>query len=124
MEITETDIPVFGMVKDDKHRTRGLLSSKGEIGLNPTGEFFRMITRIQDEVHRTAISYHRNLHEKIKSELDNIKGVGEVRKKALLSHFKSIENIKNAKLKELLEVKGMDKKSAGNVIKYFKNQKS
>ena len=124
MEITETDIPVFGMVKDDKHKTRGLLSSKGEIGLNPTGEFFRMITRIQDEVHRTAISYHRNLHEKISSELDNIKGIGEVRKKALLSHFKSIENIKNAKLKELLEVKGMDKKSAGNVIKYFKNQKS
>lgn len=123
LEMTDTDIPVFGMVKDDKHKTRTLLSTKGEIGLNPMSEFFHMITRIQDEVHRTAISYHRKLHEKISSELDNIKGIGDVRKRELLAHFKSVENIKSASLDELMMVKGMDKKASVSVIEYFKNDK-
>ncbi|MBQ3038532.1 MAG: excinuclease ABC subunit C, partial [Clostridia bacterium] len=122
LEMTETDIPVFGMVKDDRHRTRGLLSSKGEIGLNPTGAFFHMITRIQDEVHRTAISYHHSLHEKITSELDNIPGVGEKRRIALLTKFKSVENIKNATLEELCEVDAMDKKTAQTVYDYFRQK--
>ena len=120
LQMTETDIPVFGMVKDDKHRTRGLVSSAGQIGMSPTGAFFHMITRIQDEVHRTAIEYHRSLHNKITSELDHIKGVGEKRKKALLKEFKSIENIKNAGVEDLTKVDGMDKKTAENIYNYFK----
>ncbi len=120
LEMTETKIPVFGMVKDDKHRTRALLSSNGEIGLNPTDPFFHFITRIQDEVHRTAISYHRTLHQKIHSELDNITGIGKARRNALLSHFKSIDNIKKATLSELLEVKEMNQKSAESVYNYFR----
>lgn len=119
MEMTETEIPVFGMVKDDKHRTRALLSPDGEIGINPTGTFFRLITQIQDEVHRTAIGYHRRLREKIVSELDMIEGVGEVRRNALLEHFKSVENIKNASLSELCSVRGMNKRSAQSVYDYF-----
>lgn len=122
LQMTDTDIPVFGMVKDDRHRTRGLLSSKGEIGLNPTSAFFHMITRMQDEVHRTAISYHRNLHEKIRSELDNIVGIGAKRRTELLAHFKSIDNIKKATAEELMNVKGMDRKAAESVINYFKNK--
>ncbi len=120
LEMTDTQIPVFGMVKDDKHRTRGLLSSKGEIGLNPTGAFFHMITRMQDEVHRTAITYHRNLHDKITSELDNIPGIGEKRRTALLTELKSIDNIKKATVEELMNVKGMDRKSSENIFEYFR----
>ena len=123
LEMTDTKIPVFGMVKDDKHHTRGLLSSSGGIGLKPTGTLFNLITRIQDEVHRTAISYHRTLREKITSELDNIKGIGDARKKALLKAFNSIENIKNATTEELLAVEGMNKTAASAVSEYFKNNR-
>lgn len=122
LDATETDIPVFGMVKDDKHKTRGLVSLDGEIGINPTGAFFHMITHIQDEVHRTAITYHRNLRNKIESELDNINGIGKARRNALFSEFKSIDGIKNATLDELMQVKGMNKKSAEAVYEYFKNK--
>ncbi len=121
LEITETQIPVFGMVKDDKHRTRALLSSDGEIGISPTGAFFHLITRIQDEVHRTAIGYHRSLHQKIHSELDDISGIGENRRNALLTHFKSVENIKKASISELESVGGMNKKAAKSVYDYFNN---
>ena len=110
------------MVKDDKHKTRGLVSLDGEIGINPTGAFFHMITHIQDEVHRTAITYHRNLRNKIESELDNINGIGKARRNALFSEFKSIDGIKNATLDELMQVKGMNKKSAEAVYEYFKNK--
>ncbi len=120
LEMTETSIPVFGMVKDDKHRTKALLTSNGEIGLNPTDSFFHLITRIQDEVHRTAIGYHRLLHNKIQSELDEIEGIGESRRNALLEHFKSVENIKKATISELSEVRGMTKKTAENVYNYFR----
>lgn len=120
LEMTETEIPVFGMVKDDKHRTRALRSPDGEIGITPTSSFFHLITRIQDEVHRTAIGYHRALHQKISSELDAISGIGETRRNALLSHFKSVENIKNATLAELENVVGMNKKAAKSVYNYFK----
>lgn len=122
LEQTEIDIPAFGMVKDNKHRTRGLVSKNGEIGI--PAAVFNFITRIQDEVHRTAISYHRSLHknESIKSELENIKGIGEVRRKALLSHFKTMEAISHAAKEELEAVKGMDKKSAEAVWNYFNKE--
>lgn len=122
LEQTEIDIPTFGMVKDNKHRTRGLVSKNGEIGI--PAAVFNFITRIQDEVHRTAISYHRSLHknESIKSELENIKGIGEVRRKALLSHFKTMEAISHAAKEELEAVKGMDKKSAEAVWNYFNKE--
>lgn len=120
----DTDIPTFGMVKDNKHRTRGLVSEDGEIGISAISSVFKFVTRIQDEVHRTAISYHRSLHNKtnVKSELDNIKGIGDVRKKSLLSHFKSIEAIARANEDELSSVKGMDKKAARAVWEYFNKE--
>ncbi len=118
--MTDTDIPVFGMVKDDKHRTRGLVTSDGEIGINQTGAFFHMITRIQDEVHRTAITYHRDLRNKIESELDAVEGIGKTRRNALLAAFKSIDGIKNATAEELAEVDGMSKRAAEAVFNYFR----
>lgn len=120
LEATETDIPVFGMVKDDHHRTRGLIGEDGEIELNPTGTVFKFITSVQDEVHDFAIGYFRKLHGKnaLKSELDEISGIGEKKRIKLISHFKSISNIKKAELSELLEV--LDKKSAKNVYEYFR----
>ncbi len=117
LEMTEHDIALFGMVKNDKHRTNALLSKDGEIALNPMGSVFKFITRIQDEVHRSAISYHRKLRGKIESELDNIQGIGEKRRKALLSHFGSVEKIKQAQIDELSGV--VDKKSAQNIYNYF-----
>lgn len=119
MDMMECSIPVFGMVKDNKHRTRGLVSSAGEVEINPTGALFKLITFIQDEVHRTAIIYHRKLHTKIDSELDKIQGIGEKRRNALLTIFKSIDKIRKADVDELMKVDGMDRKSAQNVYDYF-----
>ncbi len=116
----DIDAPTFGMVKDDRHRTRGLISKNGEIALNPTSSVFRLITQIQDEVHDTAIAYHRKLRGRIESELDKIDGIGEKRRKALLTTFKSIDKIKEADMDALMGVKGMDKKSARNVYDYFR----
>ncbi len=123
MEAIDTDIPVFGMVKDSKHRTRGLLSQNGEIELSPLDSVFKFITKVQDEVHRSAITYHRKLRSKnlTKSELDNISGVGEVKKAKLISHFGSVENVKNASFEELLAI--LDKKTATAVTEYFKEKK-
>ncbi|MBQ8300689.1 MAG: excinuclease ABC subunit UvrC [Clostridia bacterium] len=120
LEMIETDIPVFGMVKNDKHRTRGLISKAGEIELSATSPVFKLITHIQDEVHNTAISYHRKLHGKIDSELDKITGIGEKRRKALLTTFKTIDKIKEATVDELMNVKEMDRKSAESVYNYFR----
>lgn len=117
LDMTEHNIPVFGMVKNDKHKTSALLSADGEIALNPMGSVFKFITRIQDEVHNSAISYHRKLHSKIESELDNIKGIGEKRRKALLSYFGSVEKIKAADIDKLLEV--VDRRSAENIYNHF-----
>jgi len=91
----------------------------GEVSLLPTDSIFKLITNIQDEVHRCAITYHRNKRSEAlkKSELDEIKGVGKVKKAALLKHFKSIENIKKAGIGELLSV--LDKKTANSVYEYF-----
>ncbi|MEG0641319.1 MAG: excinuclease ABC subunit UvrC, partial [Clostridium sp.] len=117
------DIPVCGMVKDSKHRTRGLIYENTEINILKDCNAFKLITRIQDEVHRTAITYHRSLRSKALtvSELDNISGIGDKRKKVLLTHFKDIENIKKARIEDILEVKGMNKLIAQNIINYFSN---
>ncbi|MCR4692815.1 MAG: excinuclease ABC subunit UvrC [Firmicutes bacterium] len=123
METMDLEIPVFGMVKDNRHRTRGLLSKDGEISLLPTDLIFKFITNVQDEVHRAAIGYHRKKRSEhlTKSELDGIKGVGKVKKGKLLSYFKSVENIKNADLDALINV--VDKSTAKNIYEYFnKNQ--
>lgn len=121
LEMMDIDIPVFGMVKNDKHRTRGLIGKAGEIEISATSPVFKLITNIQDEVHNTAIEYHRKLHNKITSELDKIPGIGEKRRKTLLTEFGSVDKIKVASFDELLKVKGMDKKSAQSVFDYFRN---
>lgn len=109
------------MVKDDKHRTRGLVGLNGEIDVAMHKGVFHFITRIQDEVHRTAITYHRKLHrqESVKSELDAIPNIGPKRRNILLAAFKSLDNIKAASAEELAQVKGMDKRSAAQVYAYF-----
>lgn len=114
------EIPAFGMVKDVRHRTRGLVSDKGEIELSPTGSVFKLITAIQDEAHRSAITHHRKQHgaAMTKSELDGIKGVGEKRKTALLRHFKSIDAIKAASVEELC-AGGVDRATAENIRKHY-----
>lgn len=119
METIDVDLPVFGMVKDNRHRTRGLLSKDGEISLLPTDSIFKFITNVQDEVHRAAIGYHRSKRSEAlrKSELDEIKGIGKVKKSKLLGHFKSLENIKNADFNELIKI--VDEKTAKNIKDYF-----
>lgn len=116
------EIPLWGMYKDDKHRTKGLISQEKEIELDRTSNLYRFVASIQEEVHNYAISYHRSLRNKFltKSELDDIQGIGEKRKKALLSHFKDIEAIKKATFEELLEVEGMNKTSSESVYNYFR----
>lgn len=118
------DIPVCGMVKDDSHRTRGLVYENSEIVLAKSSPAFKLISRIQDEAHRFAIGYHRELMNKqmIKSVLDTAPGIGPVRKKNLLIHFGSIENIKNAELESLSEVEGMNKKAAQELYEYFRKR--
>lgn len=112
------DIKIFGMVKNDKHQTRALMDEdRNEIEISEN--LFKLITLFQDTVHDTAISYHRKLRDKSisKSELDDIKGIGEAKKKALLKHFGSVEKIKNASIEELMEVKGINEKLAKEIIK-------
>jgi len=119
------EIPLWGMYKDDKHRTKGLISQEKQIELDKTSNLYRFVASIQEEVHNYAITYHRSLRNKslTKSELDDIQGIGEKRKKALLNHFKDIEAIKKATFEELLEVEGMNKASSESVYKYFKKGK-
>lgn len=115
------NILVCGMVKDDRHRTRGLYFENQEMPLDTHSEGFRLVTRIQDEAHRFAIEYHKKLRwdRQIKSVLDEIPGIGETRRKALLTKFKSIEKIKEATLEELADTEGMNKKAADAVYYYF-----
>ncbi len=123
IEMMSAEIPAFGMVKDDKHRTRALVSTDGEISISPTGSVFKLITAIQDEAHRSAITHHRNKRAKNvrRSELDNIRGIGDKRKKMLLSHFKSVKVIKEADF-DMLVSAGLDRKSAQSIIEYFHNK--
>jgi excinuclease ABC subunit C len=114
-------IPVCGMVKDDNHRTRGLYFNNEELPISRDSECFKLITRIQDEAHRFAIEFHRQLRSKgqVHSILDDIPGVGPARRKALMKHFKSIEEIKNAGVDELKEIPSMNEKAALEVYKFF-----
>ena len=120
------NIPVCGMVKDDFHRTRGLYFNNQEIPIDKDGEGFRLITRIQDEAHRFAIEYHRSLRGKgqVHSILDDIQGVGPTRRKALMKHFSSIEEIREASVETLKEVPSMDQKTAESVYAFFRENKN
>lgn len=110
-------IPVFGMVKNDKHQTRALMDENRK-ELEISQNLMNLITKFQDTVHDTAITYHRKLRDKqiTKSELDEITGIGEVKKKALLKHFGSVEKIKKATLEELMQVKGITRKIADEIM--------
>lgn len=115
------DIPVCGLVKDDKHQTRGIIYNNNELIINKGSNLMQLIRRIQDEVHRFAITYHRSLRDKrtLHSVLDDIPYVGEKRRRALLVKFGSIDNIKKASMQELLETQSIDKKSAEIIYNYF-----
>ncbi len=117
----DINIPVCGMVKDDKHRTRGLIYNGREIDLPKGSKVFRLISAIQEEAHRFAISYHKSLRSKttVKSALDDIPGIGPARRKALLKSFGSLKNIKKASLEELEKVQGMNRKVAEVVYNFF-----
>ena len=123
MEMIDNNTPVFGMVKNNKHRTRALVGVDGEVDISAAPPVFKLITRIQDEVHDTAISYFRKVHNKIDSELTKISGIGEKRRLALLTKYGNIDKIKEAQVDELMEVESMDQKSAENVYNYFRNKK-
>jgi excinuclease ABC subunit C len=115
------NIPVCGMVKDDNHRTRGLYFNNEELPIDTRSEGFKLITRIQDEAHRFAIEYHRSLRSKaqVKSSLDDIPGVGPARRKALMRNFKSIEDIRNATVEELMSVPDIPENVAGQIYAFF-----
>lgn len=115
-------VAVCGMIKDDRHRTRGIIYRGKEISMPYSSEGFKLLTRIQDEVHRFAIEYHRSLRSKkqIHSVLDDIKGIGSVRRKALMRHFGDIDNIMKASEEELAQADGMDKRSAKAVYEFFR----
>lgn len=119
-------IPVCGMVKDDRHRTRGLLFHDREIPMDTHGQAFHLITRIQDETHRFVIEYHKQIRRKtqVHSVLDDIPTIGDVRRKALMRHFNSLEDIREATLEQLQEIPEMNAKSAGEVVAFFRKQKN
>ena len=119
------DIPVCGMVKDDNHRTRGLYYHNIELPIDTHSEGFKLITRIQDEAHRFAIEYHRSLRSKtqVRSVLDDIPGVGPARRKALMRHFKSLEEIRQATVEELMEIPEMNERTAQEIVAFFASQK-
>ena len=115
------DIPVCGMIKDDRHTTRGLIYKNSEIELNKSHIVYQLIYRIQEEAHRFALDYHRNLRDKtlFSSELDNIKNIGEKRKINLLKEFGSVDIIKTKSVDDLSSVPGMNIKAAESVYNYF-----
>ncbi len=115
------EVPVAGMVKDDRHRTRGLYFNNVEIGIDIHSEGFKLITRIQDETHRFAIEYHRSLRskEQVHSILDDIPDIGPARRRALMRHFKDINAIRAAGVEELMDVEGMNRKAAESVYAFF-----
>ncbi len=122
LEELELDIPVCGMVKDDRHRTRALWYQGGEVPIDQRSEGFRLVTRIQDEAHRFAIEYHRSLRSKdqVRSVLDGIPGIGPVRRKALLRQFGGIDGIRAASEEELLAAPEMNAAAASAVYHFFR----
>lgn len=125
LEELHLDIPVCGMVKDDYHRTRGLYYHNEEIPIDKSSEAFRLVTRIQDEAHRFAIEYHRQLRNKgqVHSILDDIDGIGPARRKALMRHYMNLDAIKGATVEELAAVPSMNEKAAGAVHHFFHEKK-
>lgn len=121
LEELKISIPVCGMVKDDNHRTRGLYFNNVELPIDTHSEGFRLITRVQDEAHRFAIEYHRSLRSKaqVKSVLDEIPGVGPARRKALMRHFKSIDEIKTAEIEELAALPEINRRAAEDIYLFF-----
>ena len=120
------DIAVCGMVKDDRHRTRGLYFQNVEIPIDRHSEGFKLITRIQDEAHRFAIEYHRSLRSKsqVHSVLDDIEGIGPARRKALMRRFKTPEAVRDASFEELAETEGMNRRAAENVYAFFHEEQA
>lgn len=114
-------IPVCGMVKDDNHRTRGLIYNNEELLIKKNSQLMHLITRIQDEVHRFAITYHRSLRDKrtLHSILENIPNIGQKRRMELLKKFGSVENIKKASIEEIMDTKAISKTAAESIIEYF-----
>ena len=121
LDALKINIHVCGMVKDDHHRTRGLIYDGREILIKSGSEAFMLITRIQDEAHRFAIEYHRSLRgqNQVHSVLDDIEGIGPSRRKALMKYFASIEDVKNAGIEELMKVPSMNRKAAESVYGFF-----
>ncbi|MCC2127500.1 excinuclease ABC subunit UvrC [Hominiventricola filiformis] len=121
MQQLNIEVPVCGMVKDDKHRTRGIYFHNIELPVDRDSEAFRLVTRIQDEAHRFAIEYHRSLRskEQVHSVLDDIPGIGPARRKALMKSFQTLEDIKSATEEELAKVEGMNSRSARQVFEFF-----
>ncbi len=126
MEAVGVHVPVCGMVKDDKHRTRGIYYNNVEIPISRDSEGFRLVTRIQDEAHRFAIEYHRSLRsrEQVHSVLDDIKGIGPARRKALMKSFQTLDAIRRASVDELAEAEGMNRRAAQQVFDFFHVDKS
>ena len=121
LEDLRLNIPVCGMVKDDHHRTRGLYYNNIEIPIDRSSEAFRLITRIQDEAHRFAVEYHRQLRGKgqVHSILDDIEGIGPVRRKALMRHYLSLDAVRAASVEELAKIPSMNEKAAESVYKFL-----
>lgn len=117
------DVPVFGMVKDNKHRTRAIAYDGGEIEINSHRAAFTLVSSIQEEVHRFAITYHHKKHQKssFSTSLTNINGIGDKKAKALLKHFKTISAIKSSSVDDLLQVKGISEKNAQDIASYYAN---
>ena len=117
------DVPVFGMVKDNKHRTRAIAYNGGEIEINSHRSAFTLVSRIQEEVHRFAITYHHKKHQKssFSSSLLKIEGIGEKKAKALMKRFKTISAIKEAGIEELCTADGISKTNAESVYNYYRN---
>lgn len=115
------NVPVFGMVKDTKHRTRAIAYDGGEIEINSHRASFTLVSTIQEEVHRFAITYHHKKHQKssFSTSLTNIDGIGEKKAKALLKHFKTISAIKNASAEELQQIQSITKKNAQDIVEYY-----
>lgn len=126
LEKLQLTIPVCGMVKDDKHRTRGLYYNNQEIPISRDSEGFKLITRVQDEAHRFAIEYHRSLRSKgqVHSVLDDIPGIGETRRKALMRHFKGLDGIREASVETLSNIESMNEKAARQVYDFFHKKSS
>lgn len=121
MDAVGVHVPVCGMVKDDHHRTRGIYFNNVEIPIDRDSEGFRLVTRIQDEAHRFAIEYHRSLRskEQVHSVLDDIKGIGPARRRALMKAFQTLDDLKAASEEELTQVEGMNSLSARQVYEFF-----